>query len=213
MRLSRHPEFVDQLRSLPRVELAFHGLHHVARGLHPVIEFARLSAAECRRRLAECKAIFIEAKLQAEPGLCPPGWAASPQLISAMCDEGLQYLASARDLETAISPVARTAMSGLRGVSLIRPEPIADNRLLHFSVNFQATSEADRARRVIDGGGLLHIKAHAIKVAHGYVAKDGLDLRYRESLSGLFDALQYEYGDALWWTSLGEIARTWPREA
>jgi len=54
-------------------------------------------------------------------------------------------------------------MSGLKGVSLIYPELICGGQLLHLTSNFQATSPVDRAVAIIKNGGLLAIKAHAMK--------------------------------------------------
>ena len=211
MRISGHPEFAAYLKSLPRTDVAFHGLEHVSRGIFIPGEFARLGRTECARRLRECRAIFAEAGLPESPGLCPPGWVATPALIEAMCDTGLSFLSSARDIRSPVTASAVSRMSGLEGRSLIQPEPIAEGRLLHFTVNFQATSPAQRARDIIEAGGLLNIKAHIVKEAFGYTAKDALDENYRDRLDTLLHELESEYGDALWWTSMGEIAREWPR--
>lgn len=45
-----------------------------------------------------------------------------PPLVAALGDLGFEFLISARDLTTPVTPDARAAMSGLSGVSLIRPE-------------------------------------------------------------------------------------------
>jgi hypothetical protein len=198
MRISRHPEFVRYLGALPNTELAFHGLHHVSRGPRIPVEFGRLSRRECSRRLRACALIFAEA--------------ATPELIEAMSEAGLEFLSAARDIVSPIEEGGRARMSGLSGPSLIHPEPIASGRLLHFTVNFQATSDFERARKILALGGLLHVKAHVVKEAFGYVAKDALDETYRATLDRLFATLDGEFGESLWWTSMGEIAGKWPRE-
>ena len=210
LRLSRHPEFVDYLRRLPRTEIAFHGLHHVAKGRAMSEEFGRLSRRDCEDRLRRMKSEFERVKLATEPGFCPPGWAAPPNLIRAMNEQGFRFLSAGRDLETPIAPKAVTAGSGLRGVSLVSPQPIANASLLHFSVNFQATSEVDRALRIIELGGLVHVKAHAVKKAFDYIALDGLDERYRDFLHALFERIAREFDEGVWWTSMGEVTRSWP---
>lgn len=207
MRLSRHPAFVDYLRHLPRTEVGLHGLHHVHKGPTVLIEFQRQEADECERILRESMALFDEAKLPYVKGMTPPGWNAPPGLIEAMARLEFDYLASARDIRTAIAPDAKATMSGLQGVSLVRPEWIAGARLLHLPANFQATSPIERAVQLVEVGGLVSIKAHIVKSAHGHVALDGVDALYMNYLDVLLSRLEDRYGESLWWTSMGEIAR------
>jgi len=139
-------------------------------------------------------------------GMTPPGWNLTPELAEAMTALRFSYVASARDVLTPITPDARTAMSGLRDMSLIMPETIMGGRMVHFTTNFQATSESERAHAVIEAGGLLAIKAHIVKLAFGYLALDGLDHSYRNYLDCLFACLEDRYGSSLWWTSMAEVA-------
>ena len=97
-------------------------------------------------------------------------------------------------------------MSGMKGVSLIFPQLINNDKLLHISSNFQATSPIDRAIEIIENGGLLAIKAHIVKSAFGHISLDGLDEIYRNYLDRLFTLLQDRYGDSLLWTSMGDLA-------
>jgi len=87
-----------------------------------------------------------------------------------MIETGIKSVASARDLRTPISSAAIANMSGLKGVSLIYPELICGGQLLHLTSNFQATSPVDRAVAIIKNGGLLAIKAHAMKTVSGHTA-------------------------------------------
>lgn len=206
MRLDRHIGFVHFLRNLPRTEVALHGLHHLARGLHLTREFEALTRAQCTARVKQMIRIFRAADLDFVPGLCPPGWSAPNALLDAMVECGLRFLASARDVQTPITGTAQTSMSGLRGVSLLHPEYIHHGQLLHVPTNWQGDSSVERARAIIASGGLLSIKAHIVKYALGYVSQDGLDSNYRNSLDELFTRLDAEFGDALWWTSMGEIS-------
>ncbi|HEV7375293.1 MAG TPA: DUF2334 domain-containing protein [Pyrinomonadaceae bacterium] len=206
MRLGNHPEFVQFLKQLPRVEIGLHGLHHVQRGPRVPVEFQKQGAAECRRMLQEMIAIFEESGLEYARSMNPPGWDMTESLASAMIEVGIKSVSSARDIRTPISRVAKTNMSGLKGVSLIYPEYICTGQLLHVTSNFQATSTVDRALEIIENGGLLAIKAHAIKNTLGYTALDGLDELYRNYLDLLFTRLEDLYGDSLWWTSMEEIA-------
>jgi hypothetical protein len=206
MRLSNHPEFVQFLKQLPRVEIGLHGLHHVQRGPRVPVEFQKQSVAQCRRMLREMIAIFDESGLEYVRGMNPPGWEITESLASAMIEVGIKSVSSARDIRTPISPAATTNMSGLKGVSLIYPQHIYAGQLLHITSNFQATSTVDRALAIIKNGGLLAIKAHAIKNTLGYTALDGLDELYRNYLDLLFTRLEDLYGDSLWWTSMEEIA-------
>jgi len=210
MRLDRHPEFVSYLKQLPRTEIALHGLHHCHKGLTIPVEFQEQGRLEVRKALQQTIAIFTKAGIDFAPGICPPGWNAAPSLLDAMTDTGLSFIASARDLVTPVSKKAVTNMSGMKGVSLIFPQFIHNDKLLHISSNFQATSPIDRAIEIIENGGLLAIKAHIIKDAFGHISLDGLDERYRNYLDQLFTILEDRYGDSLLWTSMGELAARIP---
>jgi hypothetical protein len=137
--------------------------------------------------------------------MCPPAWAFSDHLGSAMVANGLQFVASARDIRTPIDPNAVTAMSGMQGVSLIYPQYVYRRQLMHFTSNFQATSPIERALDIVENNGLLAIKAHIIKNCCGHIALDGMDELYRNYLDVLFSELENRYGDALWWTSMAEV--------
>jgi hypothetical protein len=204
--LNRHPEFVGYLRTLPRVECALHGLHHLHRGPRLTVEFQRQSRRRCASMLARGCSLFAAAGLRLSPGLQPPAWELPRNLRLAMGDAGLRYVCSARDLLTPIAAEARTAMSGLRGVSLIHPEVLEPGSIVHLPVNFQATSDLDRALEVVSAGGLLSIKAHVAKNLLDYEMLDGLDADYRRRLEGLFTTLEKRFGDSLWWTSMEAVA-------
>ncbi len=205
-RIDRHPEFLAYLRSLPRTEVGLHGLHHIHPGLLLHVEFQDEQVHEHRAKLAKMLEIFDASKLPYVRGMCPPGWNAQPALLSAMNDVGLHFVASARDIKTDIAPDALTNMSGIKGASLIYPSRVEGTGLVHFATNFQATSAWERARATLDAGGLLAIKGHIIKDALGYVALDGIDGVYCNFLDLLFERLHREYGDSLWWTSMGQIS-------
>ena len=200
MRLSRHPEFVSYLKSLPRTHCALHGLYHVNRGTCIAEEYKEKNREECERRLRESIYIFREAGLPYVPGLCPPAWELSNDLAEAMIDVGLKFVASARDLRTPITAGAVNSMSGIKGVSILYPERIVGDRLLHFSTNFQATSPIERAHEILQLNGLLAIKAHLSPRM-----LDCLNENYRDYLHRCFVELENRYGEDLWWTSMEEI--------
>ena len=206
MRLDRHPGFVSYLRSLPRTEVGFHGLHHIHPGERVLVEFQDESAAECAASLREAAGIFAAAGLPPAQGMTPPGWNAPPGLIAAMGELGLRYVASARDIRTPVSVGATASMSGLHGVLLFAPQPIGGNGLVHIPANFQATSPKERALEIVDAGGLVSVKGHIVKAALGHVALDGIDGVYCNYLDVLFSILEERYGDSLWWASMAEIA-------
>ena len=206
LRIDRHPAFAKHLREHTRYEVAVHGLTHLARGRRPPMEFERSGRRRARRRLARARSLFAAAAIPTVPGSAPPGWALPDAVAQGAADAGLLWVAAARDLRTPICANARTAMSGPHGLSLLHPQPIAGGRLIHLPVNFQATSEDERAYAVVDHGGLLSIKAHAVKDALGHVALDGLDREYARRLDVLFASLEERYGRALWWTTLGAVA-------
>lgn len=203
--LDAHPEFVAFLQALPRTEMVPHGLHHMRKGQPIPVEFGRASFRECDAALAEIDAIMRRAGLQAAKGFSPPGWEAPPALRRAMRRHGLEFLASARDIVTPVSRDARTAMSGMIGQPLILPG-MTEEGLVHIPTNFQATSPDDRAFEILECGGLLSIKAHAIKRVGNYIALDGLDEAYTQRLDRLLEACTARYGDAIWWASMGDIA-------
>jgi peptidoglycan/xylan/chitin deacetylase (PgdA/CDA1 family) len=207
MRLDRHPAFTEYLRSLPRTEVALHGLRHVSRGCSIPSEFTRTGPRRAEQAIAAAIRIFEAAGLRRPEGMCPPGWTLTPPLERALVRCRLRYVASARDVVTPVSRTATTCQSGLRGVSLIHPESIAGGSLIHITSNYQATSTERRAVEIVEAGGLLAIKAHAVKDALGHVAQDGLDEAYRDALSHLFEKLEERFGDRLWWTDIATAAK------
>jgi hypothetical protein len=207
-RVDRASEFVRYITTLPRVEVGFHGLHHVHRGRLVHVEFQGESVDECEATLAEMESIFSGADWQYVRGMCPPGWNAPAPLLQAMQRRKFDFVASARDIRTPISRNAVTHMSGLAGAPLLHPAWVGEGQsLLHFSTNFQATSPLERALEVIEAGGLLAVKAHIIKNALGHIALDGVDQTYFNYLDVLFSELERRYGERLWWTSMGQISQ------
>lgn len=204
-RLDRHEDFCAFLRQWSGAEIALHGLHHVRTGLRPVLEFEGRGTAQCRVILEEAMSLFARARVPIVRGMTPPGWHAPPPLLRAMHETGLTFVASARDLETPVAEGAVANGSGLRGVPLFRPERIEPG-LLHIPTNFQATSPIERALAVLDAGGLLSIKAHLLVESGAYRALDGLSPEYHEYLHRLFSTIEERYGEAIWWTSMGELA-------
>jgi len=206
MRLDRHPQFVSFLNSMPRTEIGLHGLHHVHAGPRIYQEFQDETFEQCEDKLSRALSIFCDAGLPVPLGMTPPGWQASPALLSAMRSVGLRFVGSARDIKTPVDRSAVASMSGLSNVSLIFPERLPCG-LVHFTTNFQATSHWERAKHIVDAGGLLAVKAHIAKDYLGYVMIDGVDSLYSNFLDLLFSRLEHEYGDALWWPSMGQIAQ------
>lgn len=206
MRLDRHRAFADYLAK-SKYELAVHGLYHFARGHRPPAEFAQLGFLRARRRLRRARRLFERAGLKVEPGFAPPAWQLPPALQRALAAEGFRWTMSARDLHTPIGAAAQTAGSGLQGADLIRPQRIADGRLVHVPTNIQAPPDEERAHRIVQHGGLVSIKAHAVGKALGYVSLDGLDDRHVARLDRFIAQLEDRYGDRLWWASVGEVAR------
>jgi predicted deacetylase len=218
-RVDRFPAFVAYLNALPRTECALHGLNHAHPGPRMAAEFQQQSRQECAALLQQARQIFAVAGLRHVPGFAAPAWSTPPALCEALADADFHYLTSARDLDTPISSGARTAGSGLRGAPLLQPVWIrcasgddvthaesGPARLVHIATNFQATSSIERAHAIIEAGGLLSIKAHIFKSGGGMTMLDGLDADYCEYLGRLWSELERSYGDALWWTSLAEIA-------
>ena len=190
---------------MPRTEIAIHGLHHINEGHSVSVEFQNRDRAACADMLAEAIRIFEQSGLRYVRGFQPPGWDCNPDLQNACRDVGIEWVASARDIRTPVSKDAKTAMSGLSGVSLLFPERIAPN-LLHISSNFQATSSPERAFDILGAGGILSIKAHITKHVPGHTHLDGVDDLYMNYLDRLFGDIEQRYGDAIDWTTLGRLA-------
>jgi hypothetical protein len=205
MDLRHHPEFVAFLNEMPRTDIAIHGLHHINQGYSVSVEFQNQDRASCTRMLAEAIRIFEESGLRYVRGLQPPGWDCDLALQQACRDVGIAWVASARDIQTPVSKDARTAMSGLSGVSMLFPERIAPN-LLHIGTNFQATCAPERAFDILDAGGILSIKAHISKNVPGHMHLDGVDELYMNYLDRLFDDIEQRYGDTIDWTTLNQLA-------
>lgn len=206
MNLERHPQFVEYLNKMERAEIAFHGLYHVHKGLKIPVEFQNQSEKEFAIIIGEMMRIFKASGLDHVKGLCPPGWNAPNPLLNTLIEKDFDFVASARDIFTEISESAVNNMSGIKGTSLIYPERIKENKILHLPTNFQANSKIDRAKQIIENFGLLSIKAHIVKSVFGYIAIDGIDELYINYLDVLLSNLENEYGENLWWTSMGEIS-------
>lgn len=207
MDLRRHGAFVQFLNALPRTELALHGLHHIHRGPRIAVEFQQQDLPTCAAMLREAMGIMDEAGLAWSRGLQPPGWNTPPALRQAAADCGLRWVASGRDLRSAITPAAVLSEGhGVAGASLLYPERLPEG-LLHFSSNFQATLPAERAFGILDCGGILAIKAHITKVVPGHMHADGVDRLYMNYLDQLFCRIEDRYGDDIEWTTMGAIAR------
>lgn len=206
MNLERHPEFVNFLNNWDSAEIAFHGLYHVHKGLKIPVEFQNQTEKEFADIVKEMQRIFGASGIRHVKGICPPGWNAPDALLNQLVANGFDYVASARDIFTEISSEAKTNMSGIKGEPLIYPSLIKDCKLIHFPTNFQANSTVERAREILNNSGLLSIKAHIVKSVFGYVAIDGVDELYMNYLDALFTNLEDQYGDDLWWTSMGEIS-------
>lgn len=206
MRLSRHPRFVEFLKSLSRTELAMHGLHHCHRGLPISVEFQNESQSEISKSIAEMVEIFREAGINPSSGFCPPGWGTPRNLLHVLPKYGLKYIAASRDLDSPVNPFATTNGSGLKGVSLLHPE-FVEGGLLHLNSNFSATSSMERAESIIDAGGLLSIKAHIVKKVAGRSFLDGLDENYQNYLHRVFSRLEKKYAESLLWLSMEEVSQ------
>lgn len=206
MSLERHPEFVRYLRSLPNVDFAPHGLYHCSVGPRIGAEFQSQSMQECRDIVRQASSIFERAGLPCRPGHQAPLWHLTPEFVDACADEGLRWIAGGRDLFTAPSDDALSAMSGPKGVSMMHPTLVANGRLVLFTTNFQATSDIERAFAILDRGGVLAVKGHIIKRIGPYVALDGMDEVYRAYLDALLRLVKERYGSSLWLTSMHDVA-------
>ena len=205
-RLDKFKDFVDYYSNHKQVEIALHGLHHVHKGLKIPVEFQNQSFDICNKLILEMLSIFDNSEIKFVKGFTPPAWNAPENLMKALLQNDIKFLASARDIQTPISANATNIMSGRKNVSILYPEYIENKKIVHFSTNFQATNDYNRAFEIIENNGLLSVKAHIIKHAYGHVSLDGVDDNYMQYLDKLFCEIKSKYGDQIWWTSMGEIA-------
>lgn len=208
MALYNHPEFVDFLNNMERTEVAFHGLHHIHKGLKIPVEFQNQTEDEFKRIIDEMLEIFDKSGIRYVKGICPPGWNAPDALLNQLIENGFKFIASSRDIFTEISRDAKASMSGMKGLPLLYPTLLQNGGIVHIPSNFNATSSLERAKEIIENSGLLSIKAHIVKTVFGAVAYDGVDEVYMNYLDLLLLYLENEYGDDLWWTSMGEISES-----
>ena len=202
MRLSKHPEFVKFLNESDCFEVAFHGLYHCHTGLSIPVEFQNESFEEFDAIIKEMILIFNEANLKKVNGICPPGWNAPEPLLDALINNGIDFVASSRDVITPVSKNAIGNMSGLKNLPMIFPSFIKDKKLIHFPTNFQATSRIERAFEIIDNGGLLAIKAHIIDCEMLDSVKDV----YMNYIDLLLCKIEDKYGDDISWKTMGQMS-------
>lgn len=207
MDLRNHPEFVQYLNNHRQFEVALHGLYHVHRGLKIPVEFQNQNKEEFDKIVSEMIHIFDASGINFVNGICPPGWNAPLQLLDVLVEKEINFINSSRDIFTPVCAQATCNMSGLKATSLIYPTLLMGNKLVHFPANFQANSSIERALEIIENGGLLSIKAHIIAQIENYVAIDGVTDLYMNYLDVLITILKNKYGDALWFTSMGEITK------
>lgn len=207
MDLRNHPDFVKYLNRHPQFEVALHGLYHVHKGLKIPVEFQNQSKEKFDEIVSEMIHIFVASGVNFVNGICPPGWNAPPQLLDVLVEKDVNFINSSRDILTPIGAQATCNMSGLKDTALIYPTLLMDNKLIHYPVNFQANSTLERALAIIENDGLLSIKAHIIAQMDNYVAIDGVTSLYMNYLDVLLTNLKKQYGDALWFASMGEITK------
>ena len=201
MQLDKHPEFVEYLINNPKFEIIPHGLYHCHKGLNIPVEFQNETTEQFSQTLKQVIEIFDKSGLNYVRGFAPPAWNAPQPLLDALTENDFEFIISARDIVTPITPDAKTNMSGMKNVSLISPTYI-NPKLIHFPCNFQATSRIERAFEILDHGGLLSIKAH---ISEGAALDAVCDL-YMNYLDLLFSKIEDRYGEDIWWTSVGEIS-------
>lgn len=205
MDLRNHPEFVNYLNNNNQFEVAFHGLYHIHKGSKIPVEFQNQKLNEYEQIINEMLKIFEESKVKYVKGICPPSWNAPDDLLKVLSENEIKFINSSRDIFTPISKEATCNMSGLKKTSILYPELIDQQKILHFPVNFQANSTIERAFQIIEHEGLLSIKAHIIPQIANYVAVDGVTDLYMNYLDLLLNQLKNIYGDQIWFTSMGEI--------
>jgi peptidoglycan/xylan/chitin deacetylase (PgdA/CDA1 family) len=211
MALSAHPRFTEYLGSIDRCELALHGLHHVHRGPLVPVEYQRESLRSCLTSVRSGVYLFERSGLDRPIGFCPPAWSAPPHLEAALSREGFRYLAASRDLETCVRLDALSHGSGRTDVPAFLPAVLPKSRLIHIPVNFQATSPFERAYEILEAGGLLSIKSHAIENACGHIALDALNVSYVSKLFDLFQEISTRFGNSVWWPTFAELSDFWIR--
>jgi Uncharacterized protein conserved in bacteria (DUF2334) len=204
--LDKFNDFSNFYSNHNQVEMALHGLHHCHKGIKIPVEFQKQSYQKCNAMISQMLQIFDNSRIKYVKGFTPPAWNASKNLLDALINNKVDFLASARDIISPISKDAINKMSGYPDISILYPEYINDKKMVHFPSNFQATNAYDRAFEIIENNGLLSIKAHVIKNAFGHISLDGVDDTYMQYLDKLLTEIETKYGDQIWWTTMGEMS-------
>jgi Uncharacterized protein conserved in bacteria (DUF2334) len=204
--INKFHDFQNFYSNHKQVEIALHGLHHCHKGLKIPVEFQNQSLKKCNAIVKKMLHIFDDSKIPYTKGFTPPAWNASENLIEALINNKVNFLASARDILTPITKTAKNKMSGYPNISILYPEYINNKKMIHLPSNFQATSKFDRAFEIIENNGIVSIKAHIMKNAFGHIALDGVDQNYMEYLDKLLYEIETKFGDQIWWTTMGEIS-------
>jgi hypothetical protein len=206
MDLRHYPDFVQFLNAMPRTEVGLHGLYHSHQAPRIAREFQNHDTATCSAMMQEAIATFEQSGLHFSRGLQPPGRSLPPALRQACAALGVEWVTSGRDLHSRLHPEAVAAAGcGLEGASLVYPQRTAEG-LLHFPVNFQASSPAERAFDLLDLGGVLSVKAQVGKRAPGHEQTEGVDRVAMNFLDQLFSRIEDHYGDDIAWTTMGAIS-------
>lgn len=205
--LCKYKDFVTYYNQHPQVEIGLHGYEHIHKGSKMPVEFQNQDTyADTAYKVDKMYEIFHKAGLNYVNGFTPPAWNAPEKLMKVLIKNGLKFLTSARDLNTPITRDAQNNMSGMKKVSILYPQMICDDKVVHIPTNFQITSAYERAFEIMELGGILSIKAHMVKNFNGFDQIDGVTKEYMDFIDELLTQLKQKYNDKIWWTTPNEIA-------
>jgi peptidoglycan/xylan/chitin deacetylase (PgdA/CDA1 family) len=188
-----------------KFEVALHGLYHY----NPISrftsqEFSGESLKGCLQKLDEAEKILDNAKIPYVKGLRPPGWGITKELLEALIKKRYLFLAGSSDFKTRISPEAKSNGAGLRGTSLLYPN-LYRRSLVLLTANCYA-NQVQRALQIASAEGLILLHSHIAGKTFGL---NYVSLKFVEGVKKIIRAVTSKFGNAIWFASLGEIAKWW----
>lgn len=203
--LDRRWAFSAFLKTLPRTEIANHGLHHYqdeVRYFLKAREFEFKTRAECRETIDRSQAIFERAGFL-PIGFKPSGWGighnADFGLLEALSDSGFSYVALS-------SPVSGLNWDRNR-VSNIYPQFVGGllNIPQNVSLSWALPVILKTIDAIIERRGVVTIQGHFCEQDRWM--EDGIGPRMVEKIRDVMAYVKARYSDQIWFAQLADIAR------
>lgn len=198
--------FLKGMASSGKFNLAFHGLHHFQSYVRYPCEFLHADSDKCRLKLRTAKELFDKTGLPYTMGFAPPGWGVTENLIDALVKENFNYIAGCADAESPVSPKTLCNGAGIKGVPLYFPS-IIKGKLMNIPRNWDLEgSSIERAKQIIEIGGLIGVHGHIADNYHGNKIGNGVTPENVKHLDELICFLEQNYPNKIWFTTFNDLA-------